>query len=292
MLVSINHGETGTVIYFKGCSLQCPWCLHPEFISPDLEIVCNRENCIACRECVYGCPQEAISLNENSLYRKTNSCNLCLNCVEICPSLVFSTVGERQSCKQVMEQIETQLPLHSQTASQVLFTGGEPLLQPDTLIHLLDECGKFPLHRVVSTSGSVPTSVLLQVAKRTDMFLYTIRHMDSDVHQQMTGQPNELPLHNLRELSATGAGVQIRLLLIKNVNDSEENIKATGAFLTELGNRNAIQLLSLDDIQHQTVRHKTGLSLRIQHLIPDEKSILEVKSILEAYGLQITSKVK
>lgn len=290
MLISINHEQTGTTIYFKGCSLQCTWCLHPKEISPDLEIITDKENCIACGECVHGCPQKAIILSNNTLYRDKNNCNLCLNCVEICPSLVFSAVGERYSCKQVLEQIETHLPPQSRSTSKVLFTGGEPLLQPDALIYLLDECGKLPVRRVVNTSGSIPTNVLLNVAKRTDLFLYNVRHMDSVVHKQLTGQPNELILHNLRQLSAIGAGVQIRLILVKNVNDNEDNIKATGAFLTKLGNMNTVQLLSLDDLQQQTARHETAVSPRMQHLIPEERNIIKAKAILEEYGLVVTLK--
>lgn len=292
ILVSISHGENVTVVCFKGCSLQCPWCLHPEAISPDLEIKCNSDNCIACGECVHGCPQKAITLNKDILYRDRNNCDLCLNCVEICPSLVFSTVGERYSCKEVTEQIKTHLVHQSRITGDIHFTGGEPLLQPDALIRILDECGTLPVRRIVYTSGSVPTSILLEVAKRTDLFLYTIMHMNSAVHRQITGQPNELILHNLRELSAIGADVQIQLFLTKEVNDDEDNIKATGAFLTQLKNINAVQLLFPWDLQQQAACHETEASLRTQYHAPEEKTVVRVKTILAEYGLHATAKGK
>lgn len=162
-------------------------------------------------------------------------------------------------------------------------------MQPEPLIHILDKCGDIPIRRVVNTTGFVPTKVLLEVAQRTDMFLYTVRHMNSATHKQMTGQPNELILHNLHELAATGATVRIRMVLIKDVNDNEENIRATGSFLSGLEGVNEVYLLSLDDLRSSGAHNETTLSLQTNSLIPEGKSMARAKTILQDYGLLVTS---
>ena len=49
-----------TVVFLKGCSARCPWCHNPEGIGCEIEVVTVQERCIGCRECVDGCPEQAL----------------------------------------------------------------------------------------------------------------------------------------------------------------------------------------------------------------------------------------
>lgn len=66
---------------------------------------------------------------------------------------------------------------------------------------------------------------LLEMADYTDLFLYDMKHMDPVRHNELTGISNEKILANLRELLVRGYKVQIRMPMLKMINDSHEEIK-------------------------------------------------------------------
>ena len=72
------------------------------------------------------------------------------------------------------------------------------MMQSEFLIELLDALGKEGIHRAVDTTGLSKTETLLEVAKRTDLFLYDLKMMDPERHRKFTGVTNEKILENLR----------------------------------------------------------------------------------------------
>ena len=99
---------------------------------------------------------------------------------------------------------------------------------------MLKAAGRQGLHRAVDTTGYAKTRTLLDVAAHTDLFLYDVKMMDPNRHKKWTGVSNAVILENLRILAKTGAKINIRLPLIKHVNDDEDNIRQTAAFLAGL----------------------------------------------------------
>ncbi len=107
-------------------------------------------------------------------------------------------------------------------------------MQSDFLISLLDELGNRSIHRAVDTTGFVKTDILLEVAKRTDLFLFDLKTMNNDRHKEWTGVENHIILKNLKTLAETGANITIRIPLIHHVNDDEENLLKTADFVSRL----------------------------------------------------------
>ena len=116
---------------------------------------------------------------------------------------------------------------------------------PEFLIELLDACGEKNIHRTVDTSGFADTRVLLEVAKRTDLFLYDLKLMDSEKHKKWIGVSNQLILENLKVLAETGANINIRIPLIKNLNADEKELIEMARFIAELpSNRRGLETAS------------------------------------------------
>ena len=112
-----------------------------------------------------------------------------------------------------------------------------------------DACGERGIHRAVDTSGFVKEEVLLQVASRTDLFLYDLKLIDSEKHKKWTGVDNELILANLQALSKIGVPIQIRIPLMGGINADDENIEATAAFVASLpGEKRPVNLLPFHDV--------------------------------------------
>lgn len=182
--------------------------------------------------------------------------------------------------------MEKDRPLYEQSGGGVSFSGGEPLLQHRFLIGLLDECGRRGIHRVVDTAGHVATETLLEVAKRTDLFLYDLKHLDPGLHERWTGVSNALILSNLRALAAAGAEVILRIPVVAGVNDDPENALVAAAFIASLpGNTPGVHLLPY----HPIARHKYGKLGRLEDFMdleePSADSLEEMAGIFGQSGI-------
>jgi len=232
---AINDGPGIRVaIFFKGCNLHCAWCHNPEGISPRMEKMYTRSRCIGCGTCVSVCPERAITLTVHGIRTDAGRCKLCSRCADACPSKAVELSGIAMSVGQIMEIIEKERVFFEQSGGGVTFSGGEPLLQSGFLTDLLDACGRQGIHRAVDTAGNVNTGLLLEIAARTDIFLFDLKMMDPVLHEKWTGVGNDLILANLCTLAASGARIIIRIPLIGGVNDSEENIRKTAEFIAGL----------------------------------------------------------
>jgi pyruvate formate lyase activating enzyme len=114
-------------------------------------------------------------------------------------------------------------------------SGGEPLLHIEPVRALLAEGRREGLHTCAQTSGAIPRAHLEAVLGLVDLFQFDLKHMDCARHEALTGAGNHRILENAAWLAATGAAVDFRMPVVPGVNDSEENLDATAAFLTRLG---------------------------------------------------------
>jgi pyruvate formate lyase activating enzyme len=154
------------------------------------------------------------------------------------------------------------------------------------LIRLLDECGKRGIHRAVDTAGNVSTETLLEVAKRTDLFLYDVKMMDSDLHREWINSGNEKILENLKVLAKVGKHIIIRIPLIGGINDTDKNIEQTAKFISELaGEKKLVHLLPYHNIA-QNKYMKLGKSDDFEKLKePDKETIEKAIAKFGEYGI-------
>jgi pyruvate formate lyase activating enzyme len=285
---AINDGPgIRIVIFLKGCNLNCAWCHNPEGISSVSERLYAPVKCIKCRTCVIACPQKALSLTSEGIVTNAQLCKLCGQCADVCPTIAIEFSGKRQTITQIMDEIEKERIFFDQSGGGVTFSGGEPLFHAGFLIELLDQCGRLGIHRTVDTAGLSNTSVLLEVAKRTDLFLYDLKMMNSDRHQRWTGVPNEKILENLKALSQTGAKIIIRIPLIGGVNDDSLNITDTAQFISTLaGEPKTVNLLPYHKIA-QSKYDKLGRSDEFMLLNePTNEAQLRAIAIFQEFGIE------
>jgi pyruvate formate lyase activating enzyme len=280
---AINDGPGIRVcIFLKGCPLNCHWCHNPESISPKVQKLFTASKCIGCGECVKVCPSEACRLTKEGIITVSELCSLCGKCAEVCPTLATEMSGQSHTVAGLLEIVEKERPFFDQSGGGVTFSGGEPLLYPDFLCEILDACGQRDIHRCIDTAGLVKTETLLEVAKRTDLFLYDLKHMDNDKHKEWTGVGNQLILHNLTILADTDASIQIRLPLIKGVNASTDNITATAAFIAALpGRKKSINLLPYHSIAGGKAR-KLGQERDLSGI--NEPSPAEISAVITLFA--------
>jgi pyruvate formate lyase activating enzyme len=287
---AINDGPgIRVVVFFKGCNLDCAWCHNPEGVSAGIEKMYAPSKCIKCGTCVAVCPEKAITLDSDGIITDTLLCTLCGKCAGVCPTKAIEMSGNPMTVPEIMDTIEKERIFFDQSGGGVTFSGGEPLIQSGILTRLLDECGKTGIHRTVDTAGNVKTQTLLEIAERTDLFLFDIKVMDTVMHKKWTGVGNELILHNLKTIAAAGSHIIIRIPLIGGVNDDEENIRQTAGFLHGLaGDKKEVNLLPYHKIA-QTKYMKLGKPEDFELFTePEPETVIRIIEIFSEYGITAT----
>lgn len=275
------------VVFLKGCNLNCAWCHNPEGIAAGQERMYAPSRCIGCGTCVSACPKDALTLTKEGIVTDSTLCDMCGTCAAVCPTKAIELSGTVQSVGQLLLEIEKEQVFFEQSGGGVTFSGGEPMLHTDFLVRLLEECRDRGIHTAVDTAGLVSREILLRVAECTDLFLYDLKLMDSDRHREWTGVPNEKILENLRTLAELGAKVVVRIPLVGDVNDDEENISQTARFLSGLpGEKIGVNLLPYHKIA-QTKYAKLGRGEEFKPLEePGQDSIKRALELFGEYGIE------
>lgn len=237
-------------VFFKGCPLRCAWCHNPESISPKPEKMFSAAKCIGCGECVRVCPHDACRLDAGcGVVFDDTRCTLCGACAEACPTRAVDIVGREYSVDEILDIVEKQRVVLEQSGGGITVSGGEPLLQADFLIKLLDACGRRGIHRAVDTAGLASPETVLEVARHADYFLFDVKMIDPAKHKEWTGVDNRLILANLKALAETGADIEIRMPLIAGVNCEPSDIAAAADFIAALsGPPKPVALLPFHDL--------------------------------------------
>lgn len=285
---SINDGPGIRItIFLKGCPLSCVWCHNPEGINPHIQKLYTKSKCIGCGSCVESCPKDALRLTPDGIVTDTDLCDLCGICADVCPTKAMEMSGQEISVSEILKRIKKETITMDHSNGGVTISGGEPMMQSDFLIELLDKLGNEGIHRAVDTTGFTKTETLLEVAKRTDLFLYDLKMMDSARHKHFTGVPNEKILENLKILAAAGAHINIRIPLIRNVNADEANLRQTAGFIASLpGNRMTVSLLPYHNIAAHKY-NKLGQEYdEGQMAEPSTAEIESAKAIFAEHGIE------
>lgn len=285
---SINDGPGIRItLFMKGCPLKCKWCHNPESQSPEVQKLYTASKCIGAQECIEVCPEDALTLIAEGIVTDFDACTLCGKCAEACPTKAIEMSGWLYSTEKLLSIIEKERLHIDQSGGGVTFSGGEPLMHPEFLIEMLKACGQKGLHRVVDTSGFAETKTLLEVTKYTDLFLFDLKLMDAEQHKKWTGVDNRLILKNLKMLAETGANINIRIPLIKNVNTDEAGVRKMADFVASLpGEKPVVNLLPYHNIASGKYK-KLEIPYDADGMAePTENDIQQAEEIFRSFGIE------
>ena len=235
---SIHDGPgIRTVVFFKGCPLSCRWCANPECISGKPQVGFNEILCQGCGKCIETCTNNAINLDKDKHRIDYSSCEACGKCVDNCSYDALIKYGTPMTVDEVWDEVKRDKIFYDTSGGGVTVSGGEPLLNPGFVRELFELCRKEQIGTCVETCGFVNPDALKEVIPVTDLFLFDLKQVDSDLHKEYTGHYNDKILKNAALLMEEGVDVIFRQPLIPGINDSEKNIETASDFLKSLGER-------------------------------------------------------
>ena len=234
---SIHDGPgIRTVVFFKGCGLECQWCSNPECISPLPEVGLVKRLCTQCGKCSEVCPTGALVFGENELpLINRKLCTGCGQCSEACTYHAIVHYGKQMSAEEIYDIVYRDKMFYDSSGGGVTVSGGEALLHPELVRDLFKRCCDAGIHTCIETSGYVPSSSVLAVLPYTDYILFDLKHLDSEKHLRYTGKPNELILANAKIVNESNVETLFRMPLIPGINDDIQNVQDTAAYLHSLG---------------------------------------------------------
>lgn len=202
------------------------------------------------------------------------------NCEDSINSLVKKYTSEN-----LLKIIKSDTIFYEESGGGVTFSGGEPLIQIDFLEEILKVCKKEDIHTAIDTSGHVPTESFKKINLLTDIFLYDIKLFDDDLHKKYTGVSNKLIKENIEYLSSVGSKVIIRIPLIPDITDTEENLSAISNYLFQFKNILRIDLLPYNKLSEDKYRRLNEKSKLGNIETQSESRLADIKGFVKSFGL-------
>jgi pyruvate formate lyase activating enzyme len=243
-----------SVIFFKGCPLDCVWCHNPESKKAGVEISYDARACIGCGACREVCRRGALS-PDNTFFIDREICDLCFACVDACPSGALDRVGKRMSLSEILERVLPDKPFYDTSGGGVTLSGGEPTLYPGFVSRLLITLKELGIRTLIETCGHFdPDGFMESLYPHVDLIYFDIKLMDRTAHKAYCGRTNERILDNFKLLAEAsrkdGKHLLARTPLIPGITDTPENVLAIARFLKELGIKEA-SLLPYNPLWHE-----------------------------------------
>ena len=178
----------------------------------------------------------------------------------------------------------------------VTFSGGEPTIQTDFLVEVFKLLKAEGVHIAIDTCLFTSKQNIDKLFPFVDLWMVSVKQLDSAQHQKLTGVPNHLIMENFAYLDGRitdhrdedrSPKIRVRFVLIPSVVSSEEYIDRLGDFANGIANLELFELLPYSEIGKQKwidIYGEYGMEGIDE---PDEQLISATKGRLEQQGIQV-----
>ncbi len=158
------------------------------------------------------------------------------------------------------------------------------MLQSDFLVEVMGKLKKEDIHIAIDTSGYVPYDNIRKIIEYTDLFLYDLKIADEQKHMDYTGVSNKLIIDNLIKLSKGKSNINLRIPVIKGVNDSIRDIDE----IIQIIDRTNIQSISLLPYHNLSAHKYRKIDLAYEAFeTPEAFEMNKIKGLFESKGYTV-----
>jgi len=225
-----------SVVFFKGCPLNCIFCHNPETQEPQAEIAFNSERCIQCGSCAEACSKSAIDFSLPGRISR-EKCVRCGDCAVVCPGGALRRIGRYFPVRELKEVLMKDSTFYRHSGGGVTLSGGECTIYPHYLESLLLLLKSEGIHVTLETGGHFEYSVFKRkILPHIDLIYYDIKFADRELHIKYTGRSNRRILDNFRRLIRE-ADIEVlpRLPLVPGITATRKNFFSVVDFLCQAG---------------------------------------------------------
>lgn len=247
---SIHDGPgIRTVIFFKGCPLNCVWCHNPECIKSEPQEMFYPEKCIGCGMCKCGCFSGARM---------------------VC--------GKEMTAEEIFQEIAADKAYYFSDGG-VTFSGGEPLMHTAVLKDIIKKCKKSDINTAIETSLFLFDGDLLG---SLDFIMADFKIFDSSKHEKYTGVPNDKIKNNFSKLDKLNVPFIVRTPIIPGINNTIDEIAQIRDYIKGFENIKGYELLPYNPLG---VSKYKALGLpETQFAIPTNKEMEKLKIYADLRG--------
>lgn len=228
-----------SVVFFKGCPLNCIWCHNPESKHFDAEISWDKGECIGCGKCKTVCPVNAVDPT-SAAFVDREKCTLCFECVKLCPAKAMTRVGSEMTQDELLRKLMSDKVFYDISGGGVTLSGGEATLCTEWVGGLAKKLRENGVRVLIETCGffDYDTAAEHLLPYVNDIYC-DIKLFDREKHRKYCGVYNDKILENFRrmftEREKFGYNIMPRVPLIPDITDTEDNLTAIAEFMADCG---------------------------------------------------------
>ena len=246
---SIHDGQgIRSTLFLKGCPLRCPWCHNPEGMVSGQRLIHTAARCIGCGTCLSACPESALSAADSGRDVRIDAarCTGCGRCRDACPTGAMAFDAREMSSEQAITELLRDQTFFDVSSGGVTLSGGEPLLQPEFTVEVLEGCRRSGAGTAIETCLAAPLSHVEAMARVTDEVFVDVKLADERQHREPLGWSLEPILRNLQYLIRVRANVVVRIPLIPEFTATESNLQGIGRIVAGLERQPPVELLNFN----------------------------------------------
>lgn len=231
-----------TTVFFKGCPLRCAWCHNPETRSAKPGVLFTERLCVLCGACVNACENKVHSMGEKHFFHPER-CSGLGKCAQICPTGALEADSTLMHTDEILREVLRDRAFYGEVGGLTV-SGGEPMLQAEGCIVLLEKARRAGITTAVETCGYFDCAYLAALARAGDTFLWDFKDSDPERHKRYTGVSNEKILENLRLLDEYPVDIRLRCIMVEGVNMTKAHAEAISKLFLSLKHCTSVELLA------------------------------------------------
>ena len=190
---------------------------------------------------------------------------------------------------EIVAEIRRHTIFYRHSGGGITYSGGEPTVQLDFLRRMVETFRGMGIHQTIETCGYFSWEKACHIFEQLDAIFVNLKIVDPSMHQKLTGCPNSLILENIRHMGKLGIPVVVRIPLVPDINDSEENLKASAEFVRQTLPGGKMEILPYHRLGLEKYEKLELEEFRYVYRPPTDSEIESARNLIEFCGVATTS---